>query len=225
MSSGKVFRNAHQIHLYLREQGWTGSYNKIRADMNRGLLRPRRGRGFTSSIVESYARQFLTRAVDMDPAQDAPVSGTAEEQGVSGVTERRALAHARKLEVQQQREQMKLQKELGELVETSVIEEELAVRAKAFRLGLESFGLDASEQVAAVFGGEEESARRLLDALNLGEDMIPVVIDFALSCTGRFRQLWERQTESLLDPYATGTWWTDAMREAWEKHSGGSYAE
>jgi len=210
-----VLKNANQIHQYLHTQGWRGSYNKIRADIDRGLLTPRRGGGFTTHSAESYARAHLTRTVDTNPAQDTPLFKAPDEE-MQGVAERRALAHAKKLEVQELREKIKLQKDMGQLVETATVEAELAARAKAFRLGLESFALDASERVAAIFGGEEETARKLLAALDLDATLVPVVIDFSLSCTPRFRELWAEMIQDFLDPYASETWWTEEMQNAWE---------
>lgn len=213
----EILKNPYQVHQYLRGEGWQCSYNKVKADIERSLLRPRRGGGFSAGTVDAYATAHLVRQVDVAPGQDRPVGGGQAEADASGVASRRTMAHAQKLEIQQKREALKLQQELGQLVETATVEGELAARAKAFRLGLEAFGHDASERVAAVFGGEDEGARELCEALGLGEDMVPVVVDFIHSRTPRFRRLWGGLVEDFLDPYATGAWWTDAMRDAWER--------
>lgn len=214
-----IFENPYQVHQYLKGEGWKGSYNKVKSDIERGLLRPRRGGGFTRRTVDAYATTHLVRRVDDDPAKDAAFGAAPADGDASGAAARRTLAHAQKLEIQQKREALKLKQDMGMLVETATIEGELAARARGFRLGLESFGHDAAERVAAVFGGEEESARALCDCLGLSRDMIPVVVDFAHSRAPRFRKLWAAQVEDFLDAYATGAWWTDEMGEAWERLS------
>ncbi|NJB66455.1 hypothetical protein GGQ74_000095 [Desulfobaculum xiamenense] len=213
-----ILENVHQVHQHLAEQGWQCSYNKVAADIRRGVLTPRRGGGFSMRAVETYAVAHLVRRVDADPTQDRPLACDEDgETEAQGVATRRGLAHALKLETQQKREALRLQQDLGLLVETATVEGELAARAKAFRLGLEAFGQDAAERVAAVYGGDEDSARALCETLGLGPEMVPVAVDFAHSRTPQLRRLWASMVEDFLDPYATGAWWTEPMREAWEK--------
>ena len=110
---------------------------------------------------------------------------------------------------------------LGRLTRTTVIESELGERAKAFRLGLERFGLEQAEEVAALFGGGRRQAHELVRRLGFAEGeeterAIAVIIDFCLDRSGAFPRFFAGRVDAFLDPYSTSRWWTEDMAEAWE---------
>jgi len=215
---GRVFGNVNKAREFLLEQGFQVSYGKLKADLVARQLAPKRsGGGWTAWALKQYAAAHLTRGVDPSPEADKPVGGEAGEENPGAVT-RRTEAHADKLQVQAERERIKLDRERGELVETATVRAELGKRAKAFRLGLEKFGVDMAEDVAALFGASDAAARDLAASLGLGDEALPVIADFMLGRVPRLRSLWAGMVETMLDPYATGHWWTEAMREAWETY-------
>lgn len=214
-----VLTNIRQVVLFLQGRGWHVSYGKVKADVERGALRPRRGGGFTESTALAYAQNHITRReLDATPAADAPL--VAESQS-GGAAERRTSADAELKEVAAMRARLAFAREMGRYTETVIIDDELAARAKAFRLGLEKFGIDAAESVAALFGGTGETAHELAQRLGLEgealEQAVPVIVDFAYSQCIAFSQMWQEKIEMFLDPYSNNTWWTEAMRIAWEQ--------
>jgi len=94
---------------------------------------------------------------------------------------------------------------------------ELGTRARAFKLGLQKLAHDHSEDFAAMFGADPEVAAELCALLGLDEHQAQTIVDFALERSGLVTRFWLDRIDSLLDTYATGAWWTDEMREAWER--------
>ncbi|MBU1247222.1 MAG: hypothetical protein KKB70_00875 [Proteobacteria bacterium] len=116
-----------------------------------------------------------------------------------------------------ERERFEFDRELGRYVETSSIERELSLRARAFKLALERFGHDQAEKVAAIFGGTEESARDLALTLGVDEDKIPMLVTWAQSQGEVFKKFWRPEVVRFLDAFSTGVWWDEEMKEAWER--------
>lgn len=215
MTTDAVLKNINQIKNYLIEKGHQVSYGKIKADLDKGAIPKRRGGGFTTQSVDQYAAGFLAKRVDESSEADRPLGDTN-----GGAAESRTLADAELKQVQAARAKFNFEKEMGRHVETATMETELGERAKAFRLGLEKWGLDNGENVAAIFGGEDKSASELLTSLELPDtpENIRQVVDFALSRLDRWGRLWRKHMEDFLDAYATGAWWTDEMQEVWERY-------
>lgn len=215
MSDKTVLENVRQVHLFLARQGFKVSYNKVKADVDKGALKPRRGGGYEERTVLAYARAHISRRdIDLSPTMDIPATPDA------GAAERRTSADAELKEIGAMRARAKLAQEMGRFTETATIEEELAARAKAFRLGLEKFGHDSAERIAAIFGADGKVAAELVRRLGISEELavqaIAIVVDHSLSRCSIFTQQWQAEIEKFLDPYATGEWWTDEMRKAWE---------
>ncbi|VFQ44403.1 hypothetical protein [Desulfoluna butyratoxydans] len=210
----EVLKNINQVHRYLTEQGCRVSYGKVKTDLiDKRAVPRRRGGGWSVQSVTQYAAAFLEKTIDEAPEADRP---TEEPQG--GAATAKAQADADLKNIQAARARFNLEKELGRHVETATVETELGERAKAFKLGLEKWGLDNGEMVASLFGGEETSARDLLAALGTPDtpEAIQAIIDFSLSRQPRWVRLWRKSIEDFLDAYATGTWWTEEMQAAWE---------
>jgi len=216
-----VLANIRQVHVYLQEQGYKVSYGKIKADVDRGALKPRRGGGFVPGTVLAYAKSNVARRdIDASPDADRPHGASADGYGAA---ERRTSADAELKEIGAMRARMAFAREMGRYTETATINDELAARAKAFRLGLEKFGIDAAEQVASTFGADGKVAAELVRRLGIEGDeaqdkAVAVIVDFALSRCPIFTRRWQAQIERLLDPYSTEAWWTDEMREAWARY-------
>ena len=214
-----VFENLHQVEQYLKESGYQCSYKKIKAAVDkRKELKERRGGGWTARTVDQYARAFLVRKIDPSAEQDAPAVPEAPDTGAAA---RKMEKQADFAEVQALKVKIALNEQIGRLIHTSVIEAELGERAKAFRLGLERFGLEQAEAVAGLFGGGRRQAHELARRLGFAEGeeterAIAVIIDFCLDRSGAFPRFFTGKVDSFLDPYATGTWWTEDMAAAWD---------
>ena len=225
-----IFTNLKQIQNHLSGR-YRVTYYRIQKACERRELVERRGGGWTVRTVEQWARAFLTPLVDTSPDADAP-SLSAEEQGIGplgGVAEEKLRKQSRLLEIQARRQEMELLKAQGIYTKTEIIETELAARARAFRLGLERFGHESGRDVAVVFGATPKLARKLAERLGFStEDDLQraqvLIQDFLLSRAPQFAIFFSEAVEKLLDSYATGRWWTEEMREAWQKlEEGGAH--
>lgn len=214
-----ILLNTKQVQDFLVSEGFKVSFGKVDADIKRGALKPRRGGGFTHRAVRAYAKANIARrVVDPSPVADAPRGAPAE----GGAAERRTSADAELKEIGAMRARFNFARDMGRYTETVTVEAELAARARAFRLGLEKFGSDAATQTAAIFGADGKHAAELARRLGLPDgtdgDAVRIIVDFALSRAPAFTRRWQRQVEGFLDAYATETWWTDEMRDAWDKY-------
>lgn len=224
-----IFTNIKQIQNHLSDR-YKVTYYRIKKGCERRELVERRGGGWTIRTVEQWARAFLTPIVDTSAEADAP-SLPADEQDatLSGVAEEKLRHQSRLLDLQAQKQEMELRKAQGLYTKTEVIEGELAARARAFRLGLERFGHERAQDVAAVFGATPKLARQLAERLGFAADddrerAQALIQDFLLSRSAQFGIFFAGAVEDLLDAYATGRWWTDEMREAWQKlEEGGAH--
>lgn len=218
-----IFTNIKQIQDHLSER-YRVTYYRIQKACERRELVERRGGGWTVRTVEQWARAFLTPLVDTSPDADAP-SLSAEEQGtgpLGGVAEEKLRKQSLLLEIQAKRQEMELRKAQGLYTETKIIENELAARARAFRLGLERFGHERGQDVAAVFGATPRLARQLAERLGFAaeaeQQRAQVLIqDFLFSRSPQFGIFFAGAVEELLDSYATGRWWTEEMQAAWQR--------
>lgn len=212
--AGRIFDNPHQVHQYLTSEcGYKCSGGKVRNAIASRKIRSRRGGGFSQAEVDQYAKSNLEKKITVDsPRDDNPVGGD----GLA--PEAKTKAEAKLKQVQAERAQFLLDKERGKFIPTAVMETELGQRAKAFKLGLEKFAPDNAVLVAEMFGGSETTARELCNRLGVDpEEGIPLVIDFTHSRIEHFNRMWRKQVLQFLDSYATGTWWTEEMQQAWEK--------
>lgn len=214
MEEKHIFKNPHQVHQYLTEKcGYQCSGGKVRKAIDDRKIRARRGGGFSQAEVDQYAVNHLEKQIATSSTKDdTPVGGEGS------APEAKTKAEAKLKQVQAERAQFLLDKERGKYIPTTVMEAELGQRAKAFKLGLEKFAPDNAVQIAEIFGGSEVTARELCNRLGVDpEQGIPLVIDFTHSRIEYFNRMWRKQILLFLDSYATGTWWTEEMQQAWEK--------
>lgn len=215
------FANVRQAHLYLTgECGFQVAYNTLKKAMDSGEVAKRRGGGWTKAALDKWALPRLAKRLNASPEADAPPP--APESGMPASSERKVERQADLLDVKVARERMEFAREMGRLTETATVEAELAARARAFRLGLERFGSEQAEAVAALFGGNGKNAAELARRLGLDEEearaAVPLIVDFCASRAPAFGRFWKTRVEDFLDAYATGHWWTDDMRAAWKKY-------
>lgn len=224
-----IFTNLKQIQDHLSER-YRVTYYRIQKACERRELVERRG-GWTVRTVEQWARAFLVPLVDTSPDADAP-SLSAEEQGTGpwGAWPRKNCAsRAVCWRSRPGSRRWSCRRRRGSTRKRRIIEDELAARARAFRLGLERFGHESGQDVAAVYGATPKLARKLAERLGFStEDDLQraqvLIQDFLLSRAPQYAIFFSGAVERLLDSYATGRWWTDEMREAWTKlEEGGAH--
>lgn len=215
MSDQDTLETRADVYRFLCERGFKISkqtvYNQVAPG---GVFAPpstgkNKGKFLTARILSAAMAKYGHKLEGADAGPNLPDATNAGEA--------RSLADAKLKEVQAARAQHRHAVELGRYVETRVIESELASRGRAFALGLEKFLPEQAEKVAQGFGGGHEAAAELAAALCLGQDAVPVIIDFALSRLPKLRAQWAADVERMLDAYATGAWWTEEMRAAWER--------
>lgn len=214
----EILTNLNQVWNYLKEQGYTCSYKRLQAAETRNELVKRRGGGWTEAAALKFAQAYLSRSIVEGESMDRPA---LPEENEGGAADRKLNSQAELLEIQAKQAKLKYERERGMLTETATVEAELGERAKAFRLGLERFGLEQAEAVAGIFGGQLREAKELARRLGLEGDArdkaAAVIVDFALSRASAFPRFWSERIDAFLDPYSTGAWWTEDMETAWKK--------
>lgn len=228
-------KNPYQIVKHLAGQYQVTHYRVSKAIENHELIQ-RRGGGWSVRTVEQWARSMLTRKVDASPEADAPAlpadlstdgsDGPGNALQPQSISEQKQREQASLLAVQRQRAEMDFMRERGKLTETRIVMDELTARARAFRLGLERFGTEEAEAVAADFGGNARAARDLAQRLGFADEDVTqaqvTIQNFILARSQIFSTHWRDRVERFLDAYATGRWWTDEMRAAWSRFEEGT---
>ena len=153
-----ILHNVNQIVVRLRGGYRVTQYRVARA-IERHELVPRRGGGWTAASVDQWARRCLSRKVTSGEGDDAPAL-TPE-----SVSEAKAAEQTALLAVQRKKSEMEYARLRGRLTETATVQDELAARAQAFRRGLERFGMEEAEAVAADFGASSRGAADLVARL------------------------------------------------------------
>lgn len=210
----RIFRNANQALEYIKSQGYQCSYKKLNKAIEDGKISKRRGGGFTVAAIDKYIKAFLEKEIDEDVSLDKPVFDSSDSQTL------KARSQAEKALVESSLAKKKFAEEMGRLIKTETVEAELFERAKAFRLGLEDFAIKNAVSVCEIFGGSMEQARELTLRLNVSDEerqkAIETIMDFCMDRSRLFTNLILENIEKLLDAYATGKWWNEDMRKAYE---------
>lgn len=210
----RILKNANQALEYIKQKGYQCSYKKLNKAIEDGKIAKRRGGGFTYAAIDKYIKAFLEKEIDTDASLDRPVFDSSDSQTL------KARSQAEKALVESALAKKKYAEEMGRLCKTETIENELSLRAKAFRLGLEDFAIKNATAVCEIFGGNMEQARELALRLNIPDEerqkAIELIMDFCMDRSKVFTRLILDKIEILLDSYASGKWWTEEMREAFE---------
>ncbi|WBF66647.1 ATP-binding protein [Desulfovibrio subterraneus] len=200
------FVNAKQVTDHLHGLGYTVAYNTIAKFLKQNGIPKRRRGGWTAQSVEQFALAMWSDKLKVDPsaAASAPIVSAADG---SSAAEERTQNDAILRGIQAQTALFRLEKDKGRYVLISTMDAELGARAKAFRIGLQKFGIDVSDRVAALFGGSRKAAEALARKLGTPEEEMDAVVlkivDYQLSRADRFARLWKNEVEKLLDPYGT----------------------
>jgi len=208
-----VLPNALAVFNYLREQGHKVSRGTVYNHINNGLLKPTApGGGWLPRAVETYAKANWPR--EADPSR--PVKVVQASLGEASVSEDRQRAETALKQAMAERQRLKLAAERGQTVPREVVERDLALRAQAFRYGLENFIHDALGEIAAMFGGEERTAREIVRLVGGDETKAGEIVRRAQQREPELVAMWVDQVERFLEPYAEGSWWDDELARVME---------
>lgn len=202
------FKNANQVFQYLKGEGYQVSYNKIRADMDRGLLRPRKGKGFTLAAVHQYART-LPREGNDTPGMDAPVDRS---EGASAAV-KKLEAQSEELRIRIERQQLQLQREMGEVIPVEQVERELAARARVFRYSLENWIHGVVSKIASMAGADEQRAQKMIALVGGNEKRVRDLQAFCQRLEPELVELWRSEAQRLLNSFTTDEWWTVELQD------------
>jgi hypothetical protein len=177
------------------------------------LKRTRAGT-FAKGTVDRYAKTHLGKVVEgADPAEEDEGDMSASQTGAS----RRVLADAKVKEIDAQLKTLALKEKMGQMCETAVIERELGQRMQAVKLNFSSFMRDTAPELLSFVGGDLDVARHIIKLCGGDEDRAEAVSGYIFSRKPYLLDAFKRRLVDALNAFAQGTWFTDEMREAWER--------
>lgn len=230
------FKNAAQIHRYLtceigeeyiygdrevatKEKGLVFSvaqktvYNHIDA----ALLKSRRGAGgYAKRTVDQYAKRELGDKIVSGSKGELPEPDeTEDETGLA--RSRRTMADAEVKEVDAQLKRLKLQEKLGEIVPLSQVERELGERQQAWKLYMTSFMRDHKSELISAFGGDLDVAQEIIALVDGDTEKAEALSGWMFSRSPVLLDAFRKRIVDGLNAFAMGEWFTDEVRDAWEK--------
>ena len=230
------FKNAVQIHRYLtceigeeyiygdrevatKEKGLVFSvaqktvYNHIDA----ALLKSRRGAGgYAKRTVDQYAKRELgDKIVSGSKGKLPEPDETEDETGLA--RSRRTMADAEVKEVDAQLKRLKLQEKLGEIVPLSQVERELGERQQAWKLYMTSFMRDHKSELISAFGGDLDVAQEIIALVDGDAEKAEALSGWMFSRSPVLLDAFRKRIVDGLNAFAMGEWFTDEVRDAWEK--------
>lgn len=152
----RVFENPKQAVDYLKAAGWQVSYNTLRKAVAKGLVKPRKGGGFSQWVLDQYGAACLKRRLDQGQAADAP------EDKDPGLGEQKMAEEIALKQIVRQRETLKLARDRGALIPRELYEKDLAARLALFSNSLEAWFSRVAGEVAALLGADLEAAARII---------------------------------------------------------------
>lgn len=208
--------NSKQIYEYLTgkhpdinsEVLYKVSKNTVGNHIKAGKLSPARGGGFTKKSIDTYARNHL-------PTKSGPAPVKAD-QTDSGAQERRVNADADLKSIEAKRKKLLYGREVGKYISILTFERELAERWQAVSLLLSNFSYEVGPEVAEIFGGEEQ-ARELVELCDGDPDRAEEITRFMSQRVPDFTALFRQRVRESLGCLASGEWYTEDARAAWEK--------
>lgn len=211
MGAGLCFKNINEVHKYLSEQGYKAALSTLYNDKKffpkrKGVISLRAVKGY----IEAKKLEKRSASAQQEAEADAGLSSEA----------RRLDADAALKEKRGRLLDLQLAKDQGALFPAEVAERELAVRAQAFRLGLEGWAAKAGEAIAATFGADPDLAAKAVARVGGDPAKSGELVAFLLSRVPAFVTLFVDELAKALDDYASGVWLTPDMAErmrAWEQ--------
>lgn len=211
--TSNILANPLAILNYLKAQGYKVSRGTVYSRVNEGLLKPTApGGGWLVRAVENYAKANWTKDGDAAKPTKA-VQGNLDD---ATVAEERQRAEIELKRVTADRQRLKLAAERGQTVPREIVERDLALRAQAFRYGLENFIHDALGEITAMFGGESRTALEIVRLVGGKEELAGEIVRRVQQREPELVAMWMDQVERFLEPYASGSWWDDELARIME---------
>jgi hypothetical protein len=213
MKNSTELKNPRQVYHYLKDRYLVGQ-RTLYHHVETGKLRSKHGGGFALRTVEAYAKAHLTPRPGPEQLKD---SGEEEPAEAVGAQERRQLADAELKEEQARRARMTRLKEEARLVKTETVEQELVTRHRIFSYSLDNFFQEHSDDVAALFGGDEQRAHEIIDLVAGDPGKAWDLLQWMQARVPDLISYYLERKEEWLNAYATGAWYTDEMARTVEK--------
>lgn len=144
-------RNYNQVRQYVLELGYGCSASQPKRDEERGLLRRRKGHGFTKAEVRRYALAKYGPVIRDGQALDAPVSPLEQDQSLAEELLREKIRNQR---AAADKAELAMQKELGNLVPAADLAITLASFAAVVEHELKSQMRSKSAKLLALVQGD-----------------------------------------------------------------------
>ncbi|XPV75509.1 MAG: hypothetical protein ACNI27_12815 [Desulfovibrio sp.] len=177
-------------------------------------LKRNRKRCFARRTVDLYAKTHLAKVVsDADPAEELETEMT----DTQATAAKRMEADTEVKQVMAQLKALELKRELGKTVSTAVAEREAGEKAQALKLHLTSFMRDFAPELLSHVGGDFLVAKEIIELVGGDEEQAEALSGFVYSRRPLLLEAFRRQLLNALNVYAKGEWFTDEMRQAWDK--------
>lgn len=189
-------------------------YNHVDDSEGKEKLKRNRKRCFAKRTVDIYAKTHLSKVVDdADPAEMDEPEMSESQTGAA----LRVAADARVKSATAKLKELELKRELGQTVPTATVERENGERAQAIKLHLSSFMRDFAPELLSHVGGDIKVAQEIIEIVGGDPDKAEQLSGFIYSRRPLLLDAFRRRLIEALNVYARGEWFTDEMREAWEK--------
>nr|WP_287412712.1 hypothetical protein [Pseudodesulfovibrio sp.] len=231
------FKTARQVHQYLtcplgEEYLWGNGDSTVKEDgtvytvsektvynhtddkEGKEKLKRNRAKAFAKRTVDIYAKTHLAKVVaDADPTETDEEELTSTQASAA----RRVEADALVKEYDAKLKRLKLKQEMGQMSPTAIIERELGERTQGFKLDLTAFMRDFAPELLTFVGGDVQVAKEMIDIVDGDEEKAEQLSGFVFSRKPLLLDAYKRRLTDALNAFAMGTWFTDEMREAWER--------
>ncbi|WP_419783428.1 hypothetical protein [Maridesulfovibrio sp.] len=231
------FKNAAQIHKYLiceigeefiygdkqvavKEKGlvYTVAQKTIYNHIDAALLKSRRGAGgYAKRTVDQYAKAELGEKIVSGTKGELPEQSESEGEN-ENARARRTMADAEVKEVDAALRRLKLKEKLGEVVPLHIVGREHAERQHAWKLYMGSFMREVKSELISEFGGDLNVAKEIIALVGGDEEKAEALSGWMFSRSPILVELYRKRISEGLNTFATGEWFTEEMREAWEAY-------
>lgn len=189
-------------------------YNHTDDKDGKEKLKRNRAGNFAKGTVDKYAKVNLGKVVDgADPAEEDEGEVTASQ----GPAVRRVEADAMVKEYDAKLKALALKEKMGQTCATATIERELGERWQAMKLDMSAFMRDHAPELLTFVGGDLDVARTMIELVDGDPEKAEALSGFIFSRKPLLLDAFKRRLIEALNAFAMGTWFTDDMREAWER--------
>ncbi|MBI9079177.1 MAG: hypothetical protein JEY79_05495 [Pseudodesulfovibrio sp.] len=189
-------------------------YNHVDDKEGKEKLKRNRARKFAKRTVDIYAKLHLSKVVgSADPAEEdeAPItdSQTSAANRVDADTKVKVVTAKLK--------ELELKRQLGQTMPTAAVERELGERSQAFKLHMSSFMRDFAPELLSHIGGDLQAAKEMIELVNGDPEKAEQLSGFVFSRRPLLLDGYKKWLVDALNVFAKGEWFTDEMRDAWDK--------